>query len=45
MRIAIAASEVNGQFLMVGDMYCAYLEAFTLENVLFIAGNELRLLV
>jgi hypothetical protein len=40
MRIAIAAGELNGLFLMVGDISSAYLEAFTLEKVTFIAGPE-----
>jgi Reverse transcriptase (RNA-dependent DNA polymerase) len=40
MRIAIAAGEFNGQFLMVGEISSAYLKAFTLEKVSSIAGPE-----
>jgi Reverse transcriptase (RNA-dependent DNA polymerase) len=40
MRVAIAAGELNGLFLMAGDISSAYLEAFTLEKVCFIAGPE-----
>jgi hypothetical protein len=40
MRIAIAAGELNNLFMMVGDISLAYLEAFTLEKVCFIAGPE-----
>jgi hypothetical protein len=40
MRIAIAAGKLNGLFLMVGAISSAYLEAFTLEKVCFIAGPE-----
>jgi hypothetical protein len=34
-RMAIAAGELNGLFLMFGDIASAYLEAFTLEKGLF----------
>jgi hypothetical protein len=40
MKIAIAAGELNNLFMMVGDISSAYLEAFTLEKVCFIAGPE-----
>jgi hypothetical protein len=40
MLIAIAAGEFNNLFIMVGDIASAYLEAFTLEKVRFIAGPE-----
>jgi Reverse transcriptase (RNA-dependent DNA polymerase) len=40
IRIAIAAGELNGLFLMVGDISPSYLEAFTLEKVYFIDGPE-----
>jgi hypothetical protein len=40
MRIANAAWELNNMLIMVGDISSAYLEAFTLEKVRFIAGPE-----
>jgi Reverse transcriptase (RNA-dependent DNA polymerase) len=40
MRIAIAAGELKDLFHMAGDISSAYLEAFTLEKVCFIAGPE-----
>ena len=40
MRIAIAIGELNGLKLGVGDVSCAYLEAYTQEKVYFIAGPE-----
>jgi Reverse transcriptase (RNA-dependent DNA polymerase) len=40
MRIAIVAGELNNLFIMIGDISSAYLEAFTLEKVSFIAGPE-----
>jgi hypothetical protein len=44
MRIAIAAGELNNLLMIVGDTSSAFLEAFTLEKVCFIAGAEYGLL-
>jgi Reverse transcriptase (RNA-dependent DNA polymerase) len=40
MQIAITAGELKNLCIMVGDISSAYLEAFTLEKVYFIAGTE-----
>jgi hypothetical protein len=40
MQIAIVAGERSNLILMVGDIYSAYLEAFTIEKVCFIDGPE-----
>ena len=40
LRIAITIGELNGLKLGVGDVSCAYLEAYTREKVYFVAGPE-----
>ena len=40
LRIALAIGELNGLRVGVGDVSCAYLEAYTKEKVYFAAGPE-----